>query len=292
MDAISNSETPASNVEQIEENSIRGVDINDNDTSPTNEDEKNSIMGVDIDDDDTSSAKVDAIQPEDKTTILKTQENTERTNEHKGYETPARLFNNRFVLGEKGKYHRIGETQTVLIDKGEQIKIIDKQIDTFQASIELAKAKNWQAIQLTGSKKFKSEAWFHARAAGLQVIGYEPQAKDLERLELHGQSQNNKASEITNEAIKESLQTAKSNDLSLLQTINNNTGHYVGPVTQETEHHFVQDIGRNTAVIHEKSRFANEDITKIVSQQSAKIQYQAGKGKIETKRDRAQEFSR
>lgn len=215
-----------------------------------------------------------------------------------GYEPPPRLLNNRFVLGENGEYRRVGETRVALVDEVEQIRFIDKQMDTFQAGIELAKAKEWQAIQVTGTEKFRSEAWFHARMAGLEVVGYEPQAKDMERLEAaqRRQERDGKAAEKPSEAIQKSQKAAESFVLDSgagLQVANNTTGRYAGPVVHETEHHFVQDIGRGVAVLHEKSRFPEAELAKTVrGRGSAKIQYQEGKGAFDATRDRDQGHSR
>ena len=95
---------------------------------------------------------------------------------------PATLLNGRFVRDEVGIYRRIGEEREALADEGDKIRFIDKQIDAFQAAIELAKAKSWEAIEVTGSEKFRAEAWFHAKSAGLEVIGYEATAQDQQRL--------------------------------------------------------------------------------------------------------------
>lgn len=208
-----------------------------------------------------------------------------------GYEPPARLHNNRFVLGENGEYRRVGETRVALVDEVEQIRFIDKQMDTFQAGIELAKAKEWQAIQVTGTEKFRSEAWFHARMAGLDVVGYEPQAKDLERLEAAQRRHelDGKGAEQPNEAVQKSRQAAESFvlDSGAGLQVANNTGRYAGPIVHDTEHHFVQDLGRGVAVLHEKSRFADAELVKGArARGSVKIQYQEGKGAFDGARDR------
>jgi len=213
------------------------------------------------------------------------------------YEPPAKLLNNRFVLGENGEYRRVGETRVALVDEVEQIRFIDKQMDTFQAGIELAKLKEWKAIEVTGAEKFRSEAWFHARMAGLEVVGYEPKDKDLERLEVAQKRLENdsKVAEKPSEAVQKSRKEAENYVLDSgagLQVANDAKGRYAGPVVHQTDHHFVQDIGRGVAVLHEKSRFAEVEIAKAArGQGSARIQYQEGKGAIEAGRDRNQGLS-
>lgn len=220
------------------------------------------------------------------------------TAEKANYESPAKLLNNRFVLGENGEYRRVGETRVALVDEVEQIRFVDKQMDTFQAGIELAKLKEWQAIEVTGTEKFRGEAWFHARMAGLEVVGYEPQEKDLERLQAAQKrlEHDGKMAEKPSEAMQKSRKEAENFVLDSgagLQVANESKGRYAGPVVHETDHHFVQDIGRGVAVLHEKSRFAEMEVAKAArGQGSAKIQYQEGKGAIEAGRDRNQGLSR
>lgn len=215
-----------------------------------------------------------------------------------GYEPPLWLLNNRFVLGENGEYRRVGEARVALVDEVEQIRFIDKQMDTFQAGIELAKAKEWQAIQVTGTEKFRGEAWFHARMAGLEVVGYEPQEKDMERLEAaqRRQERDGKATGKPSEAVQVSQKAAENFVLDRgagLQVANNAMGRYVGPVVHETEHHFVQEIGRGMAALHEKSRFPEAELAKIVhGRGSAKIQYQEGRVVSDAAHDRDRGHSR
>lgn len=205
--------------------------------------------------------------------------------QEKGYESPAKIFNNRFILGKDGKYCRLGETRVALVDEAEQIRFIDKQMDTFHAGIELVKAKGWQAIQVIGTERFRSEAWFHARMSGLEVVGYEPQEKDLKRLEAaqHRQERDDKAA--PSDAVKESEQEARNyvlNNYRGIHMANVERECYVGPVVYETGHHLVQDSGRGIMVLHEKSRFTEKF---PCGQRSVKIQYQGGIGAIGIERN-------
>ncbi|MFD2274720.1 LPD7 domain-containing protein [Undibacterium arcticum] len=94
----------------------------------------------------------------------------------------------RFTRDAAGIYRRVGETREALADEGQVIRFIDKQMDAFEAGVELAKSKGWKAIEVTGTEKFRAEAWFHAKAAGLDVIGYEPNEQDFKRLKSQGKS--------------------------------------------------------------------------------------------------------
>lgn len=45
------------------------------------------------------------------------------------------------------------------------------------AMIDLAKAKNWKQIHITGTESFKARAYIEAVRAGLAIVGYEPSAE-------------------------------------------------------------------------------------------------------------------
>jgi hypothetical protein len=66
-------------------------------------------------------------------------------------------------------------------------------------------------------------------------------------------------------------------------------GRYSGRVVFENKHHVVQSIGRGTAVIHEKSKFAAEALNDVGPQKQARIQYSNGRAVVLT--GRVQEHS-
>lgn len=75
-----------------------------------------------------------------------------------------------------------------VIDKGDRLSAgrrgTKAEIDTL---IDLAKAKGWKQINLSGADDFKARAWLEASRAGLSVVGYEPAA------EIRAQLQKEKA---------------------------------------------------------------------------------------------------
>lgn len=204
---------------------------------------------------------------------------------------PTKLLNGRFVRDEKGDYRRIGETRVALADEGERIRFVDKQMDAFEAGVELAKSKGWEAIQVTGTEKFRAEAWFHARMEGLEVIGYEPVARDQERLEA-AQSRAGKKVEAPSESVLQSKREAEDFVLgqgSGAQQANVEQGRYAGKVLHQTEHHFVQDLGRGVAVVHEKGRFPEKSLQEALQgSHNLRVQYKAGKAELGAGMDRGQ----
>ncbi|KAA0178837.1 hypothetical protein FX016_23175 [Cupriavidus gilardii] len=220
---------------------------------------------------------------------------------------PATLLNGRFIRRENGEYFRVADGQesarVAFVDEAEKIRFVDKQMDAFQAAIELAKHKEWEAILVTGTEKFRSEAWYHAKLAGLEVVGYEPTEKDLATLaaaqsriaELPAQTQRAHDSART---LADSRQAA--NDFVLksgagVQTPNVQGGRYVGRILHETEHHVVQDIGKKVSVVHEKSRLDRKELKRALeTRKPVGLEYSGGRATLNVNegRSRGQGLSR
>lgn len=220
---------------------------------------------------------------------------------------PVTLLGGRFIRGENGEYRRQGETRVALVDEVEKIRFVDKQMDAFQAAVELAKAKEWGAILVTGTEKFRGEAWYHASMAGMKVVGYEPTEKDLATLKQARESAakdgvSSPARVGAAQAVSDAGAKAKSlkaaNEFALeavgvTQPLNDHSGRYAGKVLHETEHHVVQDVGRKVAVVHEKSAFNAADLKKAIERGgSLRVQYDNGRAAIDTGKGRAQGHTR
>ncbi|CAJ0807530.1 MULTISPECIES: ankyrin repeat domain-containing protein [Ralstonia] len=188
---------------------------------------------------------------------------------------PTTLLRGRYVRDGAGAYRRLGEERVALVDEGDKIRFVDKQLDTFEAATELASAKKWQAIQVTGTDKFRAEAWFAAKLAGLDVVGYEPQPKDLDRLEQafrRGmEGQNGPGPEITaSQAQAEQLALGDGYGVQKPQS----SRSYAGKIVHETDHHVVQDVGRKVVVVHEKQGMDAAKLTQAkTAGQSVRVDY-------------------
>jgi hypothetical protein len=190
---------------------------------------------------------------------------------------PKKLLGGKFVGDENGNYRRLGDEKVCLVDEIQRIRFIDKQMDTFEAAVELAKAKGWNAIEVTGSDRFRAEAWYVARKAGLEVVGYEATSKDLGRL---GEGVSSAGpSEI--EQSRKSAESAALQKVGAVQGVDAQGGRYVGPVVYQNEHHAVQDIGRGMSVIHELGKFPPIALRDFAKKDPLKIQYQGGSGRVE-----------
>jgi hypothetical protein len=218
---------------------------------------------------------------------------------------PATLLGGRFIRGDNGEYRRQGESRVALVDEVEKIRFVDKQMDAFQAAVELAKAKDWGAILVTGTEKFRSEAWHHASMAGLKVVGYEPTAHELETLKQarEGAAKDRAATPsrtgpVANEAEAKAKSLKAANDFAVdkvgvTQPLNAQSGRYAGKVLHETDHHVVQDVGRKVAVVHDKAAFNAADLKKAIERGgSLRVQYDKGRAAIDTGKGRAQSQTR
>lgn len=211
---------------------------------------------------------------------------------------PSTLLNGRFIRRDNGEYFRVADGEeskrVALVDEKDKIRFVDKQMDAFQAAIELAKHKEWEAILVTGTEKFRAEAWHHARMAGLDVVGYEPTERDLATLdaaknggrEQPAATQNALPSKDVSESKKAAVDHAVQAGAVVLST-NSVNGRYAGKVIHETEHHVVQDLGKKAAVVHDKARFDAGQLKKGIDRgDSLRIQYDKGRAGIDAGQDR------
>lgn len=53
-----------------------------------------------------------------------------------------------------------------------------------RSMVDVAEARNWQSLRISGSEDFKRLVWLEAAARGVKTLGYEPNQADLERLKV------------------------------------------------------------------------------------------------------------
>lgn len=193
---------------------------------------------------------------------------------------PDTLLSGRYVRDGSGQYRRLGEAQIALVDEGDKIRFVDKQGETFQAASELADAKNWKGIQVTGTVEFRAKAWFSARLAGLDVQGYEPTNKDLYRLQTAVEQG---ISSVFADARIHSQHDAPSQDMApqgstLYQA--QTAGTYVGKVMGLSASQLEQKVGRDprNVVVHDRRALSGDDVAvgHVVT-----VTYEHGKGRLQ-----------
>lgn len=53
-----------------------------------------------------------------------------------------------------------------------------------RSMVDVAEARNWHSLRISGSEDFKRLVWLEAAARGVKTLGYEPNPADLERLKV------------------------------------------------------------------------------------------------------------
>ncbi|MFP3481327.1 LPD7 domain-containing protein, partial [Burkholderia sp. SIMBA_057] len=54
--------------------------------------------------------------------------------------------------------------------------------DVVESMVDMAHAKAWGRIRVSGHEQFRREVWVRATLIGIEVSGYEPKAVDVARL--------------------------------------------------------------------------------------------------------------
>jgi len=67
-------------------------------------------------------------------------------------------------------------------DRGSRIISRSENTEVIKSLITIAQARGWTDLTLTGTERFRREAWFIARQAGLEVRGYRPSSYEEGRL--------------------------------------------------------------------------------------------------------------
>jgi len=67
-------------------------------------------------------------------------------------------------------------------DRGSRIISRSENTEVIKSLITIAQARGWTDLTLTGTERFRRDAWFVARQAGLEVRGYKPSSYEEGRL--------------------------------------------------------------------------------------------------------------
>ena len=67
-------------------------------------------------------------------------------------------------------------------DLGRKLTTPSENTEVVRSLIEIARARGWSEVKVTGTERFRQEAWQQARLAGLGVRGYQPTHEEQARL--------------------------------------------------------------------------------------------------------------
>jgi conjugative element/phage-associated large polyvalent protein len=71
---------------------------------------------------------------------------------------------------------------TAFTDHGTKLSTRSENTEVIRSLVAIAQAREWGEIKVTGTERFRKEAWFAARIAGLDVRGYSPTEFEQERV--------------------------------------------------------------------------------------------------------------
>jgi len=86
----------------------------------------------------------------------------------------------RFV--QVGRNHFFPDGARAFTDHGIRLTTPSENTEVIRSLVTIAQARAWNEITVTGTERFRKEAWFEARLAGLEVRGYTPNETEHERL--------------------------------------------------------------------------------------------------------------
>lgn len=81
----------------------------------------------------------------------------------------------------RNKYY-FADGARAFTDRGNRLTTPSENTEVVRSLIAIAKAREWSEVVVTGSERFRKEAWFAARLAGLEVRGYRP--SEVEQAQL------------------------------------------------------------------------------------------------------------
>jgi putative DNA primase/helicase len=82
----------------------------------------------------------------------------------------------RFV--RMGRYYYFPGGNVAFEDKGKKVVTRSENTEVVRSLVEIAQARGWNDITVSGTERFRREAWRQATYAGLIVRGYEPTEQD------------------------------------------------------------------------------------------------------------------
>lgn len=104
-------------------------------------------------------------------------------NESRAKPTISAEIDRRYLIDERDTrtiYSYANDPERIaFIEKGETLSTTESNPALIKNMLQLAEDKGWEAVELSGTDKFRREAWFEARRRGLEVTGYEPTEQDL-----------------------------------------------------------------------------------------------------------------
>jgi hypothetical protein len=84
-------------------------------------------------------------------------------------------------IGIGAKYY-FPDGTPAFVDRGVKLTTPSENTEVIRSLITIAQARDWQHISVTGTQRFRKEAWFAAQRVGIAVRGYKP--TEIEQAQL------------------------------------------------------------------------------------------------------------
>jgi hypothetical protein len=95
---------------------------------------------------------------------------------------PPERVRKRYLRAGNQYFLKDAPYQLAFEDLGPYLVTEHNRPDVVESMIDMAHAKSWRRIRVSGHEAFRSEAWLQGTLLGIEVSGYEPKAADLARL--------------------------------------------------------------------------------------------------------------
>src|SRR6185437_9779169 len=73
-----------------------------------------------------------------------------------------------------GKHYYFADGARAFTDRGGRLTTPSENTEVIRSLVVIAEARGWSEITVRGTERFRKEAWFAARLAGLEVRGFRP----------------------------------------------------------------------------------------------------------------------
>jgi len=97
-------------------------------------------------------------------------------------EQPPERVHKRYLRAGNQYFLKDAPYQLAFEDLGPYLVTAHNRPDVVESMVDMASAKSWQRIRVSGHEAFRSEVWLQGTQLGIEVSGYEPKAADLARL--------------------------------------------------------------------------------------------------------------
>jgi Large polyvalent protein-associated domain 7 len=94
--------------------------------------------------------------------------------------TVPESIRNRFV--QDGHRFYFADGKEAFKDRGRRLTTSSENTQVVHSLVEIARSRGWTEVTVSGTERFRQEAWRQARMAGLEVRGYKPDEVEQQQL--------------------------------------------------------------------------------------------------------------